>query len=319
MIDQSSLKMTNKSSILVICGPTASGKTSLSLEIAKLLPKANILSADSRQIYSGLDILTGKDIPENIPDSIKIYGLDIVEADLSFNLADFVQYAQSIIRKSLDEKTPLIIVGGTGLYLKAITSNLLNVHIPPNQKIRRELEKKDLASLQKILLKLNPEKLKSMNNSDLHNPRRLIRAIEISKGQTPGVSSSRESCLTPPYFLWIGLNPDKDTLKENIRLRVLERIDSGAVDEVKNLIKNNPDKNHPVFTSLGVREIKDYLDQKISREQLIDLWTKAEIDYARRQIVWFKKQTGIVWYDRSSIENKLISNLAKIVYQDDKK
>ncbi|KKT73519.1 MAG: tRNA dimethylallyltransferase [Candidatus Collierbacteria bacterium GW2011_GWB1_44_6] len=300
--------------VLVICGPTASGKTSLALSIAKHLISSsslrakrgnpaschsrpdresiticstvNILSVDSRQVYRDLDILTGKDIPENLPEGIKIYGLDIVDTDRSFNLADFVQYAQSIIRKSLDEKTPLIIVGGTGLYLKAITSNLLNVHVPPNQKIRREMETKDLASLQKISNRSNP---------------------------SPSAISSA------PHFLWIGLKPDKDTLKEYIRHRVLDRLNSGAIDEVKNLIKNYPDNNQSIFTCLGVREIKDYLNQKISREQLIDLWTNAEIDYARRQIVWFNKQPSIVWYDRSSIDNKLISKLAKVVYQNDKK
>ena len=171
-----------------------------------------------------------------------------------------------------------------------------------------------------------------MNNSDLHNPRRLIGAIEIStasnKPSTSVIASfdtsnrsnpSPSAISSAPHFLWIGLKPDKDTLKEYIRHRVLDRLNSGAIDEVKNLIKNYPDNNQSIFTCLGVREIKDYLNQKISREQLIDLWTNAEIDYARRQIVWFNKQPSIVWYDRSSIDNKLISKLAKVVYQNDKK
>jgi len=329
VIDQSSLKMTNKSSILVICGPTASGKTSLSLEIAKLLPKANILSADSRQIYQGLDIVTGKDIPADLPPNISFFGLDLVEPNQAYNLADFVSYSQKIIQSSIKENVPLIIVGGTGLYLKAITSDLLNVHVPPNIDLRRDLERLDLKTLQSRLLELNPNKLASLNNSDLHNPRRLIRAIEISSSlrdstsiDTPleGTNQSNPSSLdrhasltmTDISFLWIGLHQDKEIQKAKIRQRVLDRLDYGAIEEVENLMIKYPNHRPPIFTSLGVQETSKFLHQEITRETLIHLWTASEIAYARRQMVWFKKQPGIVWYDKSTIDSHLIAKLTEI-------
>jgi tRNA dimethylallyltransferase len=319
--------MNTTHSIIVICGPTASGKTGLALQLAKELPKANILSVDSRQVYKGLDIITGKDIPEGLSPNIKIYGHDIFDPTERANLADFVRFSQKIIATSQNTGTPLIIVGGTGLYLKAITQNLSDVTVPLNQKLRKKLETLSLEKLQYLLQKENPQKYSSLNHSDFMNPRRLIRYIEISKSHSRPDRESISSSLrvspplagggtptrqSPTNFHWIGLLPDKTTLKQNIHTRVMQRLKSGAIDEVKNLLKNHSDRNLPIYTSLGVSFIIDCLDQKISKEQLIDLWTNAEADYARRQVVWFKKQPSIVWYDKDIDKQKLVCELSKI-------
>ncbi len=301
--------MPKKPAILVICGATATGKTSLAISVAKSLisssspatagltpsTSVNILSADSRQIYRGLDIVTGKDIPEDLPPSINFFGLDLVEPNQSFNLSDYVQYSKKVIQESLSQKIPLIIVGGTGLYLKAITSDLLNVQVPPNQSLRSELEKLTLVELQNKLQEVNLEKYISLNNSDIHNPRRLIRAIEIAchSGTCNRVTVS--PC--HPSFSWVGLHQDKEVQKANIRQRVISRLNAGAIQEVEQLLKKYSEPKLPLFTSLGVREIIGYLHQKISRDELVELWTAAENDYARRQMVWFKRQPGIIWYD----------------------
>lgn len=300
----------NKQQIIVICGPTASGKTGLALQLAKELPRANILSVDSRQVYKSLDIVTGKDIPKNLPSEIKVFGHDLFNPDERANLADFLRYSQKIIQESKITKTPLIIVGGTGLYLKAITQNLSDVQIPPNLVLRQELERLSLAELQQYLERENPQKYLSLNRSDLMNPRRLIRYIEISKSKPklPEIKETDQDIC----FHWIGLLPDKNTQKESINNRVLERINDGAVDEVKNLLNKFSDKNLPIYTSLGVSQIIDFLEGKFSKEELIFHWTNAENDYARRQIVWFKKQPGIVWYDKSTDRNSLIIQLKKI-------
>lgn len=336
--------------ILIICGPTSSGKTSLALSIAKLIisssslrgrlgdrgnpvlgTQVHILSADSRQIYQGLDIVTGKDIPSDLSPLIKIFGVDLVEANKKFNLSDFVQYADDVIQKSLEDHTPLIIVGGTGLYLQAITSNLLNVHVPPDEKLRRQLEKQDVPTLQKRLQVINPKRFASLNNSDVNNPRRLIRAIEIFSSlsrssvgaihesptnEAPFLSSSRmRGSISPiqPIFHWVGLRPNKETLAKKIRQRVRERLESGAIKEVQSLRNKHSAQNHPIFSSLGVKQITEYLNKNISREELIDRWTSSEIDYARRQMVWFKKQSGIIWYDNSEVNQDLVSKLSKII------
>lgn len=301
-----------KQQIVIICGPTASGKTSLALQLAKELKKANILSVDSRQVYKDLDIITGKDIPNNLPKEINIYGHNLFNPEERANLADFQRYSQTIIESSNTTLTPLIIVGGTGLYLKSLTQNLSDISIPPNPKLRKNLEKLSLTELQESLQKTNPEKLKSLNHSDFMNPRRLIRYIEISQSKTK--SKRDTTSLKKISFHWIGLLPEKETLKDNIRNRVIERIDSGAIDEVTNLLKKFPDKNLAIYTSLGVSQIIDFLDGKQTKKQLIDVWTNAEVDYARRQIVWFKKQSGIVWYDKSTDKSLLINQL-KNTYQ----
>ena len=305
--------------ILIICGPTASGKTNLALSIAdKLLLQhlsVNILSADSRQVYQSLDIVTGKDIPQDLSPNINFFGLDLVEPHQVYNLADFVSYAQNIIQSSIKEQVPLIIVGGTGLYLKAITSDLLNVHVPPNQPLRHDLEKLDLPSLQSRLLAINPQKFESLNNYDLHNPRRLIRAIEIASSLTTPViaSEARQSIKTVrPYFHWIGLRQEKEALKEKIRQRVLNRLITDAIEEVEKLMEKYPDHHLPIFTSLGVKEIVQYLKKDITREKLIDSWTNSEIDYARRQMVWFQKQPDIFWYDKSTVDASVADKLAEI-------
>jgi tRNA dimethylallyltransferase len=306
-----------KQEIIIICGPTASGKTNLALQLAKDLHKANILSADSRQVYKNLGIITGKDIPQNLSPKITFFGHDIFNSDERANLADFVRYARNIIQISKKSNTPLIIVGGTGLYLKALSQNLSQIETPPNPKLRQKLEKLSLTELQNRLQKENPRKLSSLNRSDFMNPRRLIRAIEIStskikspKNQTPQNQTS---------FHWVGLSPDKYTLKISIQKRVQERLKAGAIDEVKNLLKKFPDRTLTIYSSLGVSQIIDYLDKKISKRSLIDLWTNAEVDYARRQTVWFKKQPGIVWYDKDIDKQNLSKDLSKIYQKNAKK
>lgn len=301
--------MKSKTNIVVICGPTASGKTELALQLAKELIKVNILSVDSRQVYKGLDTITGKDIPRDLPKNIKVFGLDIFNSNEMANLGEFVRYSQNIIRSSVDTQTPLIIVGGTGLYLKAITQDLSFVAIPPNQTLRKELEQLSLSSLQEKLKIENPKKFSTINHSDLMNPRRLIRYIEISISKiTPQKLFSNQNI----EFHWVGLMPEKDSLKDQINRRVEERIKNGAIDEVKFLQKKYPDKTLPIYSSLGVLQIIDYLEKKISKTKLIEIWAKAEIDYAKRQIVWFKKQPNILWYDKDIDRHKLSQELFKI-------
>lgn len=301
--------MSNKQKVVIICGPTSSGKTGVALQLAKELKEANILSVDSRQVYQGLDIVTGKDTPKNLPKKIRIFGQGIISPDEVTNLADFIKYANEIILLSLNSKTPLIIVGGTGLYLKAITEDLSDISIPPNHKLRNTLEKLPLTKLQEKLKKLNPEKYSSLNRSDFMNPRRLIRAIEVSqsKDTRPKVDLKKQDV----EYLWVGLMPDKDTLRKNIKDRVISRLDQGALEEVRSLLKNTSNQSSPLLSSLGVSRIIEFLDKKISKSELVSLWTNDEVDYARRQVVWFKKQPGIIWYDKDTDKNKLVKELKK--------
>jgi len=298
------------SKALVICGPTSSGKTSLALKIASLLPSANILSVDSRQVYKNLDILTGKDIPKDLSPNINIYGIDLIKASEGSNLADFTKYAKEVMEKSINSKTPLIIVGGTGLYLKSITENLTNVFVKRNEVLRSNLERKSLIELQEELKLINHEKFSSLNNSDVNNPRRLIRHIEIASNDSKDLDIQPQTNID---FRWIGIKFDKDSLQEKILERISSRIAMGVFEEVEAFIKKYPDIKLPIFSSLGLTQISDYLQHKISLEELKTSWMMKEVDYARRQMVWFSKQKQIIWYDKNSIDNQFIKELANFI------
>lgn len=308
--------MSQKQNIVVICGPTASGKTSLALDVANRLPQANLLSVDSRQTYEGLDIVTGKDIPLDLPEKISVFGLNLFSPHEASNISAFEKYSHNIILSSLQQHTPLIIVGGTGFYLHAITHNLSDTLVPQDSELRQQIESLPTSELQSILSKLSPEKFASLNHSDLFNPRRLIRAIEVAtfRGKhTITTYSIFDDIEKQSVFNWVGIMPSKEQINLAIRQRVVSRLQNGAIDEVIKLLSEVPNRALPVHTTLGVPEITRFLDGDITREELVDLWTKAEIDYARRQIVWFKKQKDIIWYDKDSIDEQLINRLVTLL------
>ncbi|MDZ7586852.1 MAG: isopentenyl transferase family protein, partial [Patescibacteria group bacterium] len=153
--------------ILIICGPTATGKTKLAVTLAKKF-SGEIISADSRQIYQGMDIVTGKDLPAAKQAGITIYGYDLIKPDEEFSVAHFVKYAHDLINQI---RFP-IIVGGTGLYLNSLINPPPTLTIPPNWQLRKKLEKKSAVQLQKALMKINPIRFNQMNHSDQLNPRR---------------------------------------------------------------------------------------------------------------------------------------------------
>ena len=187
--------LNSKSKIVVICGPTASGKTALALKLAKLQP-SSLIVVDSRQAYKGLDILTGKDIPpafvkKNNPLSsyfehknTRIWGIDLISPDQTPNLSDFTRFAWKVITREQQLGQQIILVGGTGLYLKAITSPLSQIHVPQLPKLRLKLNNQPLTSLQNYLRKINSNHFNTLNHSDQNNPRRLIRHIEILQTNT---------------------------------------------------------------------------------------------------------------------------------------
>jgi tRNA dimethylallyltransferase len=282
--------------IPVVCGTTSSGKSSYTFDLAKKNKHTNILSADSRQFYRDIPIVSGQDCP---PQNITLFGQGILSLDEVSNIADYKKYASPIISKSIEENTPLIIVGGSGLYLKAITGNLTTTVVPPDEKFRSEAEKMSLEELQNLLKKTNPDKFNSLNNSDVNNPRRLIRHLEISR-YNQSHSVIPDSIRNPDnIFSWIGLRKTSDQLAKDIHTRVITRLDQGAIEEVEKLLHNHPNQKLPIYTALGVKQIVEFIDGKIDKETLIKNWTQAEISYAKRQVVWFKKQPGIIWYDNN--------------------
>ena len=300
---------------IVITGTTAAGKTSLAFEIASHFQITNIVSCDSRQVYKHLDIVTGKDIPPGFQfhqvstyqnytvgfyqgkfknQNLRLWGFDLASPDQAFSVSNYYQLFFEQILPQINNT--FIIVGGTGYYLKGLFSPQETFSISPDNDLRSRLSSLSVIELQSQLQSLNPVKYQSMNNSDQHNPRRLIRAIEVSQVETSQVNSY--TSLNP---LWIGIKPLTIELIDSlIEKRVKERFSSqGLINEIKLIVENNWANCIPAST-LGYPQLIDYFQNKISKEQALSLWTISEKQYARRQITWFKKQPQINWFSRDS-------------------
>ncbi len=291
---------------IVVCGPTASGKTSLALKLASDLAISDIISADSRQVYQHLDIVTGKDIPSGwrrvqvqsfqefsiiyyTNGSIRLWGYDFVLPTTQFSVSDYCQVVTHIFANYLT--TAPLIVGGSGWYLSALFSPPDTINIPPNLELRHQLSSLSVQGLQSQLLALNPDKLHSMNNSDQHNPRRLIRAIEVNQVPTLQDSSSHPSWETH----WIGLKLQSlASLNQQIAQRVYQRV-MQVDNELDFLTKQNLITDLVKHT-LGYQPWLEFRAGRISWLDAVAQWVTSERQYAKRQMTWFRKQPHINWY-----------------------
>lgn len=300
--------------IIIIVGPTASGKTGLSLVLTKKF-NGEIISADSRQVYREMDIATAKiknkklkiknsrcgceAIAEGIPHHL----IDIVNPNENFTAADFKVRAGRCIEDILRrEKTPFI-VGGTGLYIKALIDDLDFAKVQPNIKLREELEKKSLEELVEMLRGYNPEAIKKI---DIKNPRRVVRAVEIALSKSlpeEGFRSSSELINTPLFFsrrdfefLQLGIKIPQTELYRRIDERIDNQIKEGLIEEVKKLSeKYSP--SIPSMTGIGYRQMGYYLCGEMS---LVEAVRRLKFDthhYAKRQVTWFKRDKSIQWLD----------------------
>jgi len=299
--------MLNK--LLVIIGPTASGKTDLSIKLAKKL-KGEVVSADSRQVYKGMDIGTGK-ITKKEMQGIPHYLLDVVSPKTRFDVAQYREKALKTI-KDIQRRNKLpILVGGTGFYIQAVVDGLIFPLVKPNWKLRKELAKKSTKELFKILKKLDSRRAKTIEKN---NPHRLIRAIEIIKKTGRPIPFLEKHS---PKFDILILGIKKDNLKELIKKRLLKRLKRGMIAEVKRL--KNPPTGGGVswkrLEELGLeyRYIALYLQNKISKQEMITKLQKEIEHYAKRQMTWFKKDKRIKWIknyqNAKDLLNKLLKNI----------
>lgn len=282
--------------LLIISGPTATGKTSLGFRLAKKFD-GEIISADSRQIYRGMDVVTGKELDKEI----KTWIVDVVEPDQEFSVADYYEQVWIVIDNIWRQEKLPIVVGGTGFYIKAVLDGIGTMGVAPDWELRRQLEQLTVEELQQRLQEVDSKRWKTMNESDRRNPRRLIRAIEVSihpggvHSATPGVVLRPR--LTPGVnVLWIGLRAPFDVLYQRIDQRVDERIKMGAVEEARRLAETYS-WDIPSMTGQGYQELRGFIEGNVSLEETIKRWKFAEHEYARRQMTWFKKDKRIVWFD----------------------
>ena len=283
-----------KPKLLVILGPTATGKSGLAVELAKQF-SGEVISADSRQIYKGLDIGSGKITHEEIRD-VPHHLLDVVDPIDTFSVTDFKAQAEKIISDIHTRGHVPIIAGGTGLYIQAVVDNVITPEVPPNPKLREKLSTKTPDELYKILLEKDPSRAATIER---HNPRRLIRALEIVEalGSVPDIDTSfpTNHSESPYDVLQIGLKVDQNTLKKNIQKRTDARLKAGWTDEIKRLHQSGVSWDRMKEFGLGYACIADYLQGNINKDSIFDCITNREIRYAKRQVRWFRRDTRITW------------------------
>jgi tRNA dimethylallyltransferase len=299
-------KQKTKEKIIIILGPTATGKSDLAVSLAKKF-NGEIISADSRQVYVGLDMGTGK-ITKKEMKGIPHYLLDVISPNKTFTIADWKKQTEVKIWDILKRGKLPIIVGGTGFYIQSIVDGVVLPEVKPNKKLRTELEGKNLKELILILGKLDKERLK---NIDTKNKVRLIRAIEIAKalGAVPKVTKIE----SPFEILQIGLTMPEKELKSKIHNRILFRMKKGMVREAENLYKNGLSLKRMRELGLEYRLLADLLQKNISKQEFIEKLEKEIWQYVKRQNTWFKRDKKINWFkptDAKKIE-KAIHNLQK--------
>lgn len=281
-----------KKPLLVLLGPTASGKTALSLDVAEEF-NCEIISADSRQVYKHMDIGTDKILPAS-REGIPHYLIDVADPSERFTVADFKHLAEEKIEDILRRGKIPFIVGGTGLYIDVLTKNF---SLPPeNKKLRAQLEK-ELKKYGKEFLHEKLKKLDPKNAEKIHpnNARYVIRAIEIFMSTKSPKNDKRAE---PKYeILQFGLNLPREKLFKKIETRVNEQLKKGLIEETKSLLKMGYDKTLPSMSSLGYKEIIKYLDGELTLEAVAELLKKNTRNYAKRQITWFKRDKNIAWID----------------------
>ncbi len=283
-----------KNKVVVIIGPTASGKTALSLKLAKK-KGAEIVSADSCQIYKEMNIGTAKPTKKEMA-RIKHYLIDIKKPSEDYTVAEYKRDALNAINKIIASGKLPIVVGGTGLYISAVVNNLEIPEVKPNLALRKKVEAKikkyGLQSAFEELVELDPEATYIV---DSRNPRRVIRALEVAILTGKPFTDQRKQGQKLFNFLQIGIKIPDQILRKRIELRTKMMVHNGLVKEVKKLI-GKYNKKQKAFDAIGYREIIDYLDGKITLSEAEKLISLNTWHFAKRQITWFKKYApNAIW------------------------
>ena len=294
----------SKPKVIVICGPTASGKTALSIELAKQI-NGEIISADSMQIYEDMDIGTAK-VSEEEMDGIKHYLVGHVSPTTRYSVADFKKDAINAIEEILKKgKTP-IIVGGTGLYVDSLVNGIeyddYEIDIEYRNELEKIVEEKGLKYVYDKAKEIDPEAIKKISEND---KKRIFRILEIfhSTGKTKTQQNEDSVKNENPYDYYVfAIDMLREKLYERINLRVDIMIEKGLVEEVKNLIKKY-DKLPTAMQGLGYKEVVAYLNNECTYEEMIEKIKLETRHYAKRQLTWFRRNKNIIWLDGLSERN----------------
>jgi len=296
----------SKKPLIILTGPTAVGKTSLSISLAKAVD-GEIISADSMQVYKYMDIGTAKITPEET-EGIPHYLISEFEPDEEFNVVKFQEYAKKYIKAIHDKNKIPILVGGTGFYIQAVLYDIEFEETSPDNSYRDELaelaEKYGPQYLHDMLAKADPASAKAIHPN---NVKRVIRALEYIKHTGEPISAHNEAQRkkeSPYLYRYFVLNKDREKLYESINKRVDIMIDKGLVDEVKRLRDMGYTKDMISMQGLGYKEIIDYLEGNCTLEEAIYTIKRDTRHYAKRQLTWFKREKDVIWINKDDFESE---------------
>lgn len=297
----------SRKDVIVIGGPTASGKTALSVELAKRI-NGQIISADSMQIYKEMNIGTAKVTKEEMQ-GIKHYMIDIVSPNERYSVADFKNDAENAIEEMIKNGYTPIIVGGTGLYVNSLIYNINYPELEFDKEYRDYLEeradKEGLETLYKEALEIDKEATQKISVNDR---KRILRILEIYKqtGKTKTQLEIESRSVPPKYnYKVFAINYDRQKLYDRINLRVDKMLEEGLIQEVEN-IKNKYSDFPTAMQGLGYKEVVEYLKEEISYEEMVEKIKQESRRYAKRQITWFKAIPNIIWLNAEDGVNKNI-------------
>lgn len=284
--------MNEKPRVLVIVGPTASGKTSLSIKIAKKF-NGEVISADSRQVYRGLDIGSGK-VTEEEMEGVPHHLLNVADPKDVYTASDFVRDGRKAITDILERGKLPIVVGGTFFYVDALLGRISTPEVPPNEKLRAKLEDKSAEELFETLQKADPRRAESI---DKKNKRRLIRALEIvdALGVVPLIEPEEIY-----HSLIIGIDIPKEELHKNIHTRLIERIGQGMIEEVEQLHESGVSWERLESLGLEYRHIAQFLQGKYSKEEMLEALESEIRKFAKRQMTWLKRGQSVHWFSKDN-------------------
>ncbi len=296
--------------LLVILGPTASGKTKLATQVASKLSNSEIISADSRQIYKRMDIGTGKDLDDYIIDGLSIpyHLIDIREPGYKYNVYEYQNDFYNAFSSITSENKNAILCGGTGLYIESVLKNYKLIHVPPNMELREELNSKSLEELEAILTSFR----NLHNSTDTETKKRAIRAIEIETYYQSHPEISVEVPIINPLIIGIDINRERRRTK--ITKRLHERLKEGMIDEVKGLLDEGILPEDLIYYGLEYKFITQYIIGEIGYEEMVEKLNIAIHQFAKRQMTWFrgmeKRGVMINWLKE---ENPLESNSLEVI------
>ena len=301
-----------KKPLIVLTGPTAVGKTSLSIALAKAV-NGEIISADSMQVYKKMDIGSAKIRPEEM-NGVKHYLVDVLDPKEEFHIVKFQQMAKEAMEEIYAKGKIPILVGGTGFYIQAVTKDIDFTEAEQENEYRKELEvlakEKGGEYLHEMLKEVDPKSAEAIH---AHNVKRVIRALEFYHQNQMPISAHNEEQKKneSPYRLaYFVLNMPRELLYKRIDLRVDQMLEEGLLEEVKDLQKEGCCRGMVSMQGLGYKEILDYLEEKYSMEEAVRILKRDTRHFAKRQLTWFRREQEVTWVDKEKFdyeENQILA------------